>query len=261
MKKLLAAIAAIFCAASSTPAGELASDPAVLSGSYQFLSLGVPTLFYGIVVPQPFILGVIPTESTRPVALKKVLIDGEVYYQYPNGSLSLAPGGTVYSPAPVIIEQPLPWYIGSWDPWWSWNVPPPPPRRPGPHRPPRPRPPEPPKPEVQKPSRPAGQVKPATPAGRPLPLRPLGQAVTPRPSPRDDRYRPSDFVRAGQTYRPGDAFRPGDGYKPSDNFNSRNTPGAGPRPGDGYKPSNSFRPGGFRPGDGYRPSSIYRRNR
>ena len=274
MKKLLATTAAIVSAA-TVFAGTQTSDLSIFSGSYQFLSFNLPTLFYGIVIPQPFIIGAIPTTPYREITLKQVVLDGDLYYQYPDGSLSLAPSGTTYSSAPIVIAQPVPWYFRTWNSWWNWNPPPPPPRpdppRPRPPRPdpPRPRPPrpdpprpDPPRPDPPKPRPPRPDPpKPVQSKDHQRVIRPIGKAVTPRPAPRDDRYRPTDFVRAGQTQRPGDAFRPGDGYKPSDNFNSPNSPGAGPRPGDGYKPSNSFRSGGFRPGDGYRPSSIYRRNR
>ena len=260
MKKLLTTTAAIL-SATTLLGGAISSDYSVFSGSYQFLSFGLPTFFCGVIVPQPYIIGAIPLTPYREVTLKQVVLDGDLYYQYPDGSLSLAPSGTIYSSAPLVLEQPLPWYFRSWNSWWLWNLPPPrPPRQPRPPRPEPPKPVRPPRPEPPKPVRPADKPKPMPSPGRPL-LRPNGQAVTPIPSQRDDRYRPTDFVRAGQTHRSGDAFRPGDGYKPSDNFNSPNAPGAGPRPGDGYKPSNSFRSGGFRPGDGYRPSSIYRKNK
>lgn len=319
MKTLLTTFAAIL-SATTLLGGSLNTGFGSFSGSYHFFSLGLPTFFCGIIVSRPFIIGAIPVSPYREVVLKQVILDGDLYYQYPDGSLSMAPRGTTYSSTPVIIVQPLPWYFRSWNSWWHWNVPPPPPRPypPGPRppkpwpphpprpyppkpyppepRPPRPYPPRPPRPEPPRPSKPvepskpirpskpvepsqpvrpskpvepSQPVRPAKPVDTSKPLqpikrpsvRPVGQAVTPRPAQRDDRYRPTDFVRAGQTHRPGDAFRPGDGYKPSDNYNSPNRPGAGPRPGDGYKPSNSFRSGGFRPGDGYRPSSIYRRNK
>ena len=264
MKKLLTTTAALASAATLL-AASVPSDYSMFSGSYQLLSFSLPTIFYGIVVPQPFIIGAIPAIPYREISLKQVVLDGDLYYQYPDGSLSLAPSGTVYSSAPIVIEQPLPWYFRSWNAWWSWNLPPPPrpprPRPPRPEPPPGPRPPRPEPPPKPRPPRPEPPPKPVQSKDHQRIIRPVGKAVSPRQAQRDDRYRPTDFVRAGQTQRPGDAFRPGDGYKPSDNFNSPNRPGAGPRPGDGYKPSDSFRSRGFRPGDGYRPSSIYRRNK